>query len=121
MIGVNTDIPQLKIELLASGCIRLENNDCGVSYAVDIHPTQLRYLAEKAGLIRDMCAIDADLMRRIATLKRRMLVLKTRIKYLGSYLCVNSDSEHADLSYEQGYAIATADICDEFCADLDEM
>ncbi|RZL45916.1 MAG: hypothetical protein EOP74_00165 [Variovorax sp.] len=118
---MNTEVPQLKIEVLANGCIRLENTDCGESYAVDIHPMHLRYMAEQAGLVRQMSAPEADSLRTAAKCKRRLLVLQKRIDHLASFLCLHSDSQHADLSYEQDYATATADICEEFCADLDEV
>ena len=114
-------IPHLNIEILASGLIRLENESMGDCYAVDLHPIQLRHLAEKMGLIHEVSATDADMVRMVAKLKRRMLVLQKRVDHLASWLCLHSDSQHADLSYEQDYATATADICEEFCADLDEM
>ena len=58
--------------------------------------------------------------KEIATLQRRMLVLRDRIDHLAEYLALHSDSQHADLSYEQTYATATADIADEFCAELND-
>ncbi|MBC7601224.1 MAG: hypothetical protein H7255_00990 [Ramlibacter sp.] len=118
---MNELIPHLSIEILGSGLIRLENESMGDSYAVDLHLIQLRYLAEKMGLIHEMSATDADMLRMVAKLKRRMLVLQKRVDHLASWLCLHSDSQRADLSYEQDYATATADICEEFCADLDEM
>lgn len=118
---MNTEIPHLKIERLSNGCIRLENEAVGDGYIVDIHPIHLRYMAEKLGLVREMSASEADALRMVGTLRRRLLKLKDRIDHLGSYLCLHSDSAHADLSYEQDYATATADICDEFCADLEDL
>ena len=48
-------------------------------------------------------------------------VLRERCEHLGRYLAITSDSAHADLTYEQNYSEATADIADEFCADLDDL
>ena len=82
---------------------------------VMVHPWQLRAVCERFGLI----ANDEQSAKTIATLTRRLLVLRDRISHLGEYLALHSDSQHADLSYEQTYATATADIADEFCAELE--
>ena len=44
-------VPHLNIEVLNNGNIRLENESMGENYAVDIHPIQLRHIAEKMGLV----------------------------------------------------------------------
>jgi hypothetical protein len=80
-----------------------------------LHPRQLRAVCEKFGVFEPS---DPQAQRTIATLTRRLLVLRDRIGHLGEYLALHSDSQHADLSYEQTYATATADIADEFCAEL---
>lgn len=129
---MNTEFPQLKIERLESGLIRLEDTSALGPCVLDVHPLQVRHMAEALGIVREMSASDADTLaavrrqhadavRAALTLKRRMLALKRRIDHLGNWLCTQSDSEHADLSYEMDYATATADICDEFCADLDDL
>lgn len=118
---MNTEIPHLKIERLANGCIRLENESVtGDSYAVDIHLLHLRYIAEKLGLVRDMSASEADALRMVDKLARRIKLLAERINHLGEYLSLYSDSAHADLSYEQTYATATADLADEFVREIEE-
>ena len=111
-------IPHLNIEVLPGGLIRLENESMGDSYAVDVHLVQLRLIAEKMGLVREVSASEADTMRKMLELQRRMLALKDRIDHLGEYLALHSDHRHADLSYESNYATATADICEAFCADF---
>ena len=108
-------IPHLSIEVLPGGLIRLENESMGDSYAVDLHPLHLRHIAEKMGLVESS---DPQAQKTIATLQRRLLLLRDRIDHLGEYLALHSDSRHADLSYEQTYATATADIAEEFCTDL---
>lgn len=48
------NIPELSIELMEEkqgGLIFLEQNSCGNIDRVAIHPIQLRYMAEKFGLI----------------------------------------------------------------------
>lgn len=111
-------IPHLSIEVLPGGLIRLENESMGDSYAVDVHPLQIRHIAEKIGLVREVSAFDADPLRKVIELQRRLLALKDRIDHLGEYLALHSDHRHADLSYETNYATATADVCDAYCADF---
>jgi len=82
--------------------------------SVLVHPWQLRAVCEQFGII----ASDPQAAKTIATLTRRMLVLRDRIDRLHNYLLNHSDHKHADLSYELTYATATADVADEFCADL---
>ena len=82
--------------------------------SVLVHPWQLRAVCEQFGIITS----DPQAQRTIATLTRRMLVLRDRIDQLHNYLLNHSDHKHADLSYELTYATATADVADEFCADL---
>lgn len=119
MTNYTDTIPHLNIEVLAGGLIRLENESMGDSYAVDVHLIQLRHIAEKVGLVRKMSASEADAMRTVTELRRRLLALKDRIDHLGEYLALHSDHRHADLSYETNYATATADICDAYCADFE--
>ena len=110
------NIPHLNIEVLDNGNFRLENDSMGDCYAVDLHPIHLRHIAEKMGLGE---LNDAQAQKTIATLTRRLLVLHERIDHMAYWLANHGDSKHADLSYEQTYATATADIAGEFCAELD--
>lgn len=117
---MNDQFPNLKIERMddeiGEGLILLEQDDgCGNVDRIALHPIHLRYLAEIMGLIERS---DPTALRTIATLQRRMLVLRDRIDHLDDWLAHYSDSRHADLSYEQTYACATSDIAAEFCADL---
>lgn len=80
-----------------------------------IHPWQLRAVCEQFGII----ASDPQAAKTIATLTRRLMVLRDRIDHLANYLANHSDSKHADLSFEQTYATATAEIADEFCKEME--
>jgi hypothetical protein len=119
---MNDSFPDLKIELMddgkGDGLILLEQESSGNVDRVAIHPIHLRYMAEKCGLV---ATSDPTAQRTIATLARRLVLLRDRIDHLGSYLANHSDHKHADLSYECTYATATADIADEFCIDLDHL
>ena len=112
------NIPELNIELMddkQGSLILLEQDSGGNLDRVAIHPIHLRYMAEKFGLIETS---DPLAQKTIAMLTRRLHLLRNRIDFLADWLANNSDSKHADLSYEQTYARATADIAGEFCAEL---
>ena len=79
-----------------------------------IHPWQLCAVCEQFGII----ASDPQAAKTIATLTRRLHLLRDRIDRLHNYLLNHSDHRHADLSYEVTYATATAEIAEEFCAEL---
>lgn len=79
-----------------------------------VHPWQLRAACEHLGIM----ASDKQAERTIATLTRRIKTLAGRIERLAEYLETHSDT-HADLSYEQTYARATADIAGKFIAEMD--
>lgn len=117
---MNDTFPELAIEFMqdgqGDGLILLESDNGGNVDRVAIHPIHLRYMAEKCGLI---ATSDPQAQRTIAMLTRRLHLLRDRIDHLGEWLSKHSDHLHADLSYECTYATATADIADEFCADLD--
>lgn len=112
-------IPELTIDLLtdvgADNLILLQQDAGGNLDRVAIHPFHLRYLAEKFGLIESS---DPMVQKTIATLTRRLLVLRDRANHLVASLADDSDHKHADLSYAHTYAEATADIANEFCTEL---
>lgn len=116
---VKDNIPELNIELMEDkqgSLILLEQDSGGNLDRIAIHPIHIRYMAEKFGLIPTS---DPQAARTIATLERRLRVLRDRIDELADYLSNHSDRKHADLSYEMTYANATADIAAEFVAELD--
>jgi hypothetical protein len=112
------NIPDLTMELMngtTGGLILLEQDSGGNTDRVAIHPIHLRYMAEKFGLIQTS---DPTAQKTISMLERRLLLLRERIDSLADWLVNHSDHKHADLSYELTYAIATADIAAEYCAEL---
>lgn len=117
---MNDSIPDLKIELMndgiGDGLILLTQDGGGNGDdRVAIHPLHLRFMAEKFGLVDTS---DPQAQKTIATLTRRLHLLNDRIEHLADWLVTHSDNRHADLSYEQTYARATADMAEEFCAEL---
>jgi hypothetical protein len=117
---MNGSIPELKIEQMTDGIgdglILLEQDNSGNIDRVAIHPVHLRYMAEKFGLIKTS---DPQAARTIATLERRLRLLRDRIDHLGDWLTNHTDRQHVDLDYEITYIEATADLAEEFCADME--
>jgi predicted DsbA family dithiol-disulfide isomerase len=109
------NIPHLNIEIQDDGLIRLEQQ-CGLEdpIYINIHPFHLRYLAEKFGIVETS---DQTAAKTIATLTRRLLVLSERCNALATHL-ETVDSQSAS-PFAQTHARATADIADQFCAELD--
>lgn len=91
---------------------------CNEPYKICMHPWQLQAVCEKFGVFEPS---DPQSQKTITTLTRRMLVLRERVDHMAYWLAHHSDTQHADLSYEQTYATATADIAGEFCAELQGM
>lgn len=94
-----------------------QQDGCEEPASVLLHPWQLRAVCEQFGII----ASDTQAEKTIATLTRRLLAMRDRVDHLAHFLANHSDSKHADLSYEQTYATATADITAEFCAELEDV
>ena len=113
-------IPELKIETIDDEhgtLIMLTQDSGGNEDRVGIHPLHLRHMAEQFGLIS---YADPAAHRVIATLERRMLLLRDRINHLGEWMAKHSDHKHADLSYEVTHLTATSDLVDEFCHEIEE-
>lgn len=65
-----------------------------------------------------VATIDSNAKKTIATLERRLGVLRDRIENLQNYLCKPS-REDANLTLEVVYATATLEIANEFCHEFD--
>ncbi len=122
------DIPHLNIRNLENGNLRLENEDCGESYVVDVHPTQVRLMAEFLGFVRDVSALDADeqqtaptpaeLARDVARLQRCLLAVQDKAVQLHEYMSNCSDWKHADLTGEMLRVVGIVDMLDLACGDF---
>ncbi len=119
MQDLNDSIPELKIERMddgtGDGLILLTQDSGGNIDRVAIHPIHLRYMAEKMGLIETS---DPTAHKTIATLTRRLQLLRDRVDHLADWLANHSDHKHADLTYELTYARATADIAASFHGEM---
>lgn len=97
--------------------INLEQDcGCGETSMLTLHRWQLAPIAALMGIVK--AAPDGESQTTIATLTRRLTLLCDRIDFLADYLANHSDHKHADLLFEMTYARATADIADEYCAEL---
>lgn len=123
-------IPHLNIEVLPGGLVRLENESMGDTYAVDMHPVQLRHIAEKMGLIAELSATDAELLRtergRVAELKgavdrykRALLHLRARAEQLHENVVSCSQRGHEDLGVEVAQSAALADFAEHICVEFE--
>ena len=118
---MNDNIPDLKIEMMddghGDGLILLEQESGGNIDRGAIHPIQLRYMAEKMGLLESS---GPTAQKAIAILQRRMVALRDRIENLSDWMARFSDHRHADLSHETTQLTAMADLAREWCCDFDE-
>lgn len=115
------EIPQLdSIELLENGCVRVATSDMQDSYSVDLHPMHLRFIAEKMGLVREMSVSEADALRTVDKLTRRIRVLHERIVQMDKWLNESRDLECADITVEFWFSAATLDLSREFIREIDE-
>lgn len=131
MTNFTDTIPQLNIEVLPGGLIRLENESMGDSYVVDIHEVHLRHIAEKMGLIAEVSASDAELLRtergRVAALertldryKRALLAIKVRAEQLHDNIFNCSQRGHEDLGIEVAQSAALADFAEFVCIEFED-
>lgn len=102
------NIPCLNIEANDDGTITLEQNWCGNAERVAIHPVHVRLLAEKLGMVGEVSATDAELLRtergQVAALrlendrlKRNMLRVREHGLALQADFAEHADWKHADL------------------------
>ena len=111
-----TKIYDMAFEVEGENILLEQDAGCGDVSRITLHRTQVALLAEQMGVVR--APLDVEAAQTIATMTRRLNVLRERIDHMAYWLANHSDSRHADLSYEQTYATATADIANEFCHDL---
>ena len=124
-------IPHLNIEVLENGCIRLENESMGDSYTVDLHPVLLRHIAEKMGLVPEMSATSAELLRtergRVAELerdmgryKRALLSIRERSEQLYDNIFSKSQHCHEEMGVEVAQAAALSDFAEHICVEFED-
>lgn len=113
-------IPHLNIEVLTGGILRLENESMGDSYVVDVHPIHLRLMAERAGLVREASASDAELLRDLGRYKRALLMLRDRAEQLHQNIYGLSQLGHEDMGIEVAQSAALADMAEGICIEFED-
>lgn len=125
-------LPDVNIELAESGLIELEQQQgCQDPVTVAIHPSQVLYIAQKAGLLpemtQDQAAAREALQSRIRELERdqrrlrlTLLACSDRTEQLFQNLVAQQERGHEDLALEVAKAAALADILDLAKADFEE-
>jgi hypothetical protein len=120
--GWSADLPALKIEALADGNLMLSHDD-GYGNGDDcvlVHPLHLRFMAEKLGLMRNMSATEADALRMVDKLARRLGMLHERISQVHEWMWQNKSFDQCDINIEAWYIDATLDLSAEFQAEIEE-
>lgn len=112
---MHDDIPELRIQPMDQGSplLLLEQDGGGNVDRIAVHPIHVRYMAERLGLAESS---DLDAHRTIARLSRRLRLLTGRIVELADQLDGFSDALEREKAHV--YARATADLAEEFCAEL---
>jgi hypothetical protein len=119
MMNLKEEIPHLNIEVLADGIIRLENESMGDNYVVDVHPVHLRLMAEKMGLVREVSATDAELLRDLGRYKRALLMIRDRAEQLHQNIFGLSQLGHEDMGIEVAQSAALADMTEHICIEFE--
>lgn len=115
------EIPQVEIELMANGNVRLtDKTDMNGDHMVDLHPIHLRLIAERLGLVGAMSDTEAQALRTVDKLVRRLRVLHERIEQLDKWLCEQPDYKEADIDVEVFFSGATLDLSREFQLEIEE-
>jgi hypothetical protein len=123
MHNFTDNLPMLKIETNEDGTITLEQDWCGNAERVAVHPIHVRHLAERLGMVREVSASDAELLRmergHVASLrqendrlKRNMLRLREHALALQIDFAEHADWRHADLTSEMNAINAIAALFD---------
>ena len=117
---VETLPPVDSIELLENGNVRVTTSDMNDQYMVDLHPIHLRLIAERLGLVAAMSDSEAQALRAVDKLTRRLNLLHERIAKMDSWLWEHSDFDEADINVEIWFSRATLDLSAEFQAEIAE-
>lgn len=123
------EIPQVEIEKLANGNIRLtDKSDLDQEYSVDVHPIQVRLLAERLGLLSQQAVpFNVALLQEQAKQQQQKVdrLQRDLLRLRGHALAVQkalreADWEHADLTFEMMAANALIDLFDMAVEDFED-
>lgn len=118
------DIPNLTIQRLDNGNLRLEDKSFSEDAIVYVHPSQLRLMAERLGLVRELSASDAEILRTeraLSTSLRQEIerlvpwldLIDARASQLHDNIMAVSMRGDEDVNIEVAQSSALADIVEE--------
>lgn len=117
------EIPSLSIEVQDNGNLRLEDKSYGDGAIVDVHPCQVRLMAERLGLLQGVpaeamdagCARcrDGGLHSEFERLAHWLEVIEARADQLHDNIMASSMRGHEDLDIEVAQSSALADIIEQ--------
>lgn len=108
-------IPPLQISTLENGLLRLQDEDYSADAVIDLHPVQVRLIAERIGLIQpgnESGPTIAEQARDLDRLKRNMLRVREHALQLQHGFANHADWKHADLAHDMGKINALVDLLD---------
>lgn len=117
------EIPSLSIEVQANGNLRIEDTSYGEGAIVDVHPCQVRLMAERLGLLPGVPteAMDAgyadcrggSLYSELERLAHWLELIEARADQLHDNIMASSMRGHEDLDIEVAQSSALADIIEQ--------
>lgn len=122
------EIPNLSIQRLDNGNLRLEDKDFSEGAIVDVHPSQLRLMAERLGLVREVSHGEAELLEQereranklrveLDRIVQWLMMIETRADQLHDNLMGVSQNDHDDVNIEIAQSAALADIVEQVLID----
>ncbi|MGC4394486.1 hypothetical protein [Hydrogenophaga sp. T2] len=121
------EIPCLSIEAQSNGNLRLEDKSYGDGAIIDLHPCQVRLMAERLGLIpgavtesdgpRKTSCDGGSLYQELERLANWLEVIEVRSAQLYDNIMACALRAHEDLNIEVAQASALADIAEQLLKD----
>lgn len=122
------EIPNLSIQRLDNGNLRLEDKGFSDGAIVDVHPSQLRLMAERLGLVREASQTETELLEqereRVNMLRveldriiQWLMIVEARADQLHHNIMVASQNGHSDVHIEMAQSAALADIVEQVLID----
>lgn len=122
------EIPNLSIQRLDNGNLRLEDKSFSEGAIVDVHPSQLRLMAERLGLVREMSPTETELLERereranglrteLDRIVGWLMMIETRTTQLHDNIMGVSQNDHDDVHIEIAQSAALADIVEQVLID----
>lgn len=122
------EIPNLSIQRLDNGNLRLEDKSFSEGAIVDVHPSQLRLMAERLGLVREMSQTEVELLKQereradevrteLDRIVQWLIIVEARADQLHDNLMGVSQNDHDDVNIEIAQSAALADIVEQVLID----